>query len=141
MTSQCVKCATQMDPRWSYCPRCGATNPDVAGHGAEPRKHEPSPVRNAFGGLFLGVIIAPVCIIFGGMLCLTGLGAFLGVPIIILGILAPLLGPILGFSEIKGNCPWCGTKINSIFNHTQDFPCPNCGKEIAIHNKELEKAA
>ena len=141
MTSQCVKCAAHMDPAWSYCSHCGAANPDVVGHKAEPRKHEGSPVRNAFGGLLFGVLVAPVCIIVGGMLCLTGLGVFAGVPLIILGILAPLIGPILGFNEIKGNCPWCGTKINSIVNHSQDFPCPKCGKEIAIHNKELEKAA
>ena len=141
MTSKCVKCGAHMDPAWSYCSRCGAANPDVAGRKAEPRKHERSPVRNAFGGLLFGVLVAPVCIIVGGMLCLTGLGAFAGVPLIILGILAPLIGPILGFNEIKGNCPWCGTKINSILNHSQDFPCPNCGKEIAIRDKELQKAA
>ena len=141
MITQCVKCAAQMDPRWSYCSRCGAANPGPVGHAAEPRKHERSPVRNSFSGLLFGLIIAPVCLIVGGMLCCTLLGAFLGIPMIILGILAPLLGPILGFSLFKGNCPWCGTKINSVFNHTQVFPCPKCGKEIAIRNKELEKAA
>jgi predicted RNA-binding Zn-ribbon protein involved in translation (DUF1610 family) len=141
MTTQCIKCSAQIEPQWAFCPLCGVANPNAKPLAAEPRKHEPSPVRNAFGGLFFGLIVAPVFIIVGGMLCLTGLGAFLGIPLIIAGILAPLLGPILGFNEIKGNCPWCGTKIASIINHSQDFPCPNCGKEIAIHNKELEKAA
>jgi hypothetical protein len=41
-------------------------------------------------------------IIAGIMLCLTGLGAFLGVPLIIGGIIAPLAGPLFGMGVVKG---------------------------------------
>jgi predicted RNA-binding Zn-ribbon protein involved in translation (DUF1610 family) len=139
--TQCPKCAAHLDPHWDFCPHCAAANPAVVHAAPVPRKHENSPARNASAGFFFGVIIAAPCLILGGMLCCTLLGAFLGVPMIILGIFAPLLGSLLGFNELKSKCPWCGTRITSIFNHTQDFSCPACSHMIAIRNHEMRKVA
>lgn len=141
MPTQCPKCAAQLDSHWSYCPQCAVANPGAVQAPLVPRKHERYPLRNAFGGLFFGVIVAPACLIVGGMLCCTILGAVLGIPLIILGILSPLLGTLLGLNEIKGKCPWCGTRITSIFNHTEDFVCPACSRMVAIHDRELQKLA
>jgi len=141
MNTPCTKCAAHLDARWSFCPHCGAANPGAAPAAAEPQKHEKSPVRNGFGGLLFGFLAAPVCIIVGIMLCLTGLGVFAGVPLIIAGICAPLIGSVLALNELKGKCPWCGAKIASIVNHTQDFACPACSRMITVHNRELVKAA
>jgi len=49
-----------------------------------------------------GLIAAPIAIVFGVMLCLTGLGMVVGIPVIVLGILAPLAGPLLGMGAAKG---------------------------------------
>jgi DNA-directed RNA polymerase subunit RPC12/RpoP len=97
-------------------------------------------MRSAFSGLFLGVIVAPMCIIVGTMLCLTGLGAILGVPVIIGGVLAPILGPMIVIGEPKGMCPWCGTKVSNVFN-ASSFDCHQCGKKIDAQNRHFIKAA
>jgi hypothetical protein len=137
----CPKCDAHLDPRWDFCPHCAAANPGAAHDARAPRKHEKYPLRNAFGGLFFGVVAAPACLIAGGMLCCTILGAVAGIPLIILGIFAPLIGVLLGLNEVKGDCPWCGTRIASIFNHSQDFACPSCSRTIAIRERGLQKAA
>lgn len=141
LLKQCPKCSQHLDPHWDYCPHCAVANPAVVHDAPVPRRHENYPLLNAAGGLYFGLIIAPPCLILGGMLCCTLLGAFIGVPMIILGILSPLLGALLGLNEVKGKCPWCGTRIASIFNHTQDFACPACSQMIAIRNHEMQKAA
>jgi tRNA(Ile2) C34 agmatinyltransferase TiaS len=134
--TQCARCSSALDSRWSFCPRCG-----VAISAAVPEKREKSSARDALGGMLFGALTAPVCLIVGGMLCCTGLGAFAGVPLILLGILAPLLGTVLGLYELHGKCPWCGTSMISLIHHPHDAACPVCGKIIAIHAEKLEKTA
>lgn len=141
LTLQCSKCAAHLDPHWAFCPHCAAANAGEVHDAPVPRTHERYPLRYAFGGLFFGVVVAPVCIIVGTMLTITGIGIIVGIPLIILGVLAPLLGSVIGLNELKGKCPWCGTKIASIVNHTQDFACPACSQMIAIRNREMQKAA
>jgi DNA-directed RNA polymerase subunit RPC12/RpoP len=97
-------------------------------------------MKGAFSGLLLGVIVTPICIIVGTMLCLTGLGAILGIPMIIGGVLAPLLGPMIVIGEPKGKCPWCGTKVSNVFN-ASGFDCHGCNKRIAVENRRFIKAA
>lgn len=134
--AQCPRCAAAFNPGWNFCPQCG-----FAISAAVPGKREKSSTRDAMGGMLFGVLTAPVCLIVGGMLCCTGLGAFAGVPLILLGILAPLLGSVLGLYELRGRCPWCGTRMISLIHHPHDANCPVCGKTIAIHADKLEKAA
>lgn len=140
MNQACASCGTILSSPWRFCPLCGAT---VAGMAQEPstaRETEKAPVKNAYSGLLFGLIVAPMCVIVGGMLCLTGLGAFLGVPLIFAGILAPLLGPMIGLSELKGKCPWCGAEVNNVVN-TPAFACHRCGERIVVRQQRLEKAA
>ena len=138
MTDLCTKCGAHLSSPWRFCPLCGA---EVLSTAQESRPQpEKTPVRSGFSGLFLGVIVAPMCIIVGTMLCLTGLGAFLGVPMIVGGIIAPLLGPMIMLGEPKGLCPWCGTKVTNVFN-ASSFECHDCGKKIASENRHFKKAA
>jgi DNA-directed RNA polymerase subunit RPC12/RpoP len=136
MSATCLKCSEHLDPAWVFCPHCAS-----AIHHDEPvqHKHEKAPVAGGFSGLLFGLIAAPVLIISGGMICLTGLGIFLGVPLIILGVLSPLLGPVLGMNAERGECPWCSAKIGSLtlFDH---FSCPTCSKRIMVRNRELVRA-
>ncbi len=141
MTISCSHCTGSMDPQWSFCPHCGSVNAHPQPLPAVPAQPEKAPTREVFGGLFFGFIAAPVCIIVGIMLCCTGLGAIAGIPLIALGILAPLIGPLLGLSELRGNCPWCGTRIRSILNHKDGFCCHACSRKIEVRNERLVKAA
>ncbi len=136
MDGQCPKCAAQLESRWSFCPNCGAAIPHETLTKAPPAEAEKAPVQGAFGGLLLGLLVTPICIIVGTLLCLTGLGAFLGVPLIIAGVLAPLLGPLIGIGALKGKCPWCGVPVNPIAG-VKRFNCHACNKKIAIENRRF----
>jgi hypothetical protein len=89
------------------------------------------PARGAFGGLIYGVIAAPILIVAGIMISLTGWGIFLGVPVIALGILAPLAGPLFGMGEHKGKCPACGTTVITI-GDGKVHDCPTCSAKFAV---------
>jgi predicted amidophosphoribosyltransferase len=136
MNTQCSKCGTHLAQPWSFCPHCGLT---VTHESHLASGHQTSSIPGAFGGLLCGVIMAPVLIIVGTLLCLTGLGAFLGIPMIIAGLLSPLAGPLLGISEHKGKCPSCGIRVISI-NDGQTHYCPACDKEFALTDHRLAKA-
>ncbi len=102
MMEACAKCGERLDAEWAFCARCGAkiTGPTAeiapAGH-----DHEPAPVKGVFSGAMFGLIVAPIALVFGVLLCLTGLGMVVGIPVIVLGILAPLAGPLLGMGAAK----------------------------------------
>jgi DNA-directed RNA polymerase subunit RPC12/RpoP len=131
----------RMESPWSFCPHCGTASTHESQESAAPLEHEQPPVKGAFSGLFLGVIVAPVLIIVGAMLCLTGLGAFVGVPMIIVGALSPLLGPMLGISAVRGKCPWCDAKVSSI-GPIGEFACHACSGKITVRNhREIVKAS
>jgi DNA-directed RNA polymerase subunit RPC12/RpoP len=135
MNATCVKCGEHLEAAWAFCPHCAAP----CKHEVVARKHETAPVKESFGGLLFGLIAAPVLIISGGMICLTGLGVFLGIPLIVLGVCAPLIGPVLGMSEQHGKCPWCNAKIGSLSLFDQ-FSCPSCSKRIVVREREMVKA-
>lgn len=138
MTDLCSKCGARLSSPWSFCPVCGTkVEPQEQ---PTPVETEKAPVKHAYSGLLYGLIVAPMCLIVGGMLCLTGLGAFLGIPVIIAGILAPLLGPIIGLGEPRGKCPWCGTEINDVV-HSPAFDCHVCKGRIQVQHRKLVKAA
>jgi hypothetical protein len=104
MSNPCLQCGESLNENWIFCARCGAkvghaTPVDAAPAGHE---HEPAPVTGAFSGAAFGLIAAPIALIFGIMLCLTGLGAVVGIPVIILAIFAPLMGPLFGLGAAKG---------------------------------------
>ncbi len=138
MSPSCLKCGTHLEAEWSFCPHCGAGNQPPSP--PAPRDHENAPVTGAFSGLLLGVIAAPVLIIAGALLCLTGLGAFAGVPMIIAGFFAPLAGPFFGSGSVSGKCPWCGAHISSL-KHSKEFVCHACSQHVVVRNRELVKAA
>ena len=78
MTDLCSKCGAHLSSPWRFCPLCGAEVPPQAQLQPLPES-EKAPMRSTFTVLFFGVIVTPMCIIVGTMLCLTGLGAILGV--------------------------------------------------------------
>jgi len=140
MNSQCTQCGTSLASSWTFCPQCGRTIPREVRHDAAPAEHEKSSMPGAFGGLLFGVIAAPILIIVGTLLCLTGLGAFLGVPMIIAAIVAPLLGPLIGIGEHKVSCPSCSTRMITVADSKLHY-CPTCEKEFALGEHQVAKAS
>jgi DNA-directed RNA polymerase subunit RPC12/RpoP len=140
MSEICSKCGAHLSSPWRFCPNCGVTISPEVRRQPSPAEPEKAPVQGAFSGLLFGMIVAPICIIVGTMLCLTGLGAFLGIPMIIAGVLAPLLGPMIGIGELKGKCPWCGSAVSNIVN-APGFDCHVCSKRIAVQDRKFVKAA
>jgi len=94
----------------------------------------------AFGGLLLGVIVAPVLFIVGTMLCLTGLGAILGIPMIVAAIAAPLAGPLMGMGEHQARCPACSTRMITVADGQLHY-CPACDQEFALGEHQVARAS
>ena len=136
MNAHCAKCGLALATMWSFCPQCGAA---IEHEDHVQREHRPAPTKGAFSGMYIGMIAAPVLIISGVMLCLTGWGIFFGVPFILLGILAPLYGPLVGIREHRGKCPSCGTRMISIAD-SKEHECPVCTKKFAIEDHSANPA-
>jgi len=99
MSDSCKKCGEPLPEEWIFCARCGARVELAAP--PQAAEHEPAPVTGAFGGAAFGLIAAPIMLIVGIMVCLTGWGIFIGIPIILGAILAPLAGPLFGLGAAK----------------------------------------
>lgn len=140
MNTQCSKCGMHLAMPWSFCPHCGSGVRRETGQKLASVAPEHSSASGGFGGLLFGVLVAPVLVIVGTLLCLTGLGAFLGVPMIIAAVVAPLAGPLLGMNAHKGNCPWCGTAVSSMAD-PESYDCPTCNKKFAIRDHRTVEAA
>ncbi|HEY1579716.1 MAG TPA: hypothetical protein VGF82_21830 [Terracidiphilus sp.] len=128
MDAHCVNCGKALVIAWSFSPHCGAS---IEHESQQAQVHQPIPAKGAFSGIYIGLIAAPILIISGVMLCLTGWGLFFGVPFILLGILAPLFGPIVGMGEHRGKCPSCGTRMISI-DDAKEHECPVCNQKFAV---------
>jgi len=140
MNESCSKCGMRLEAQWKFCPSCAAERVNLVKVASPSQhEHEMAPVKSGFSGLLFGLIAAPVLIIVGGMICLTGLGVFLGVPLIIAGILAPLIGPVLGVNAMRGRCPWCSAEVSGVGIFDR-FSCPTCGQRIVMKKRELLKA-
>ena len=135
MDTNCAKCGTHVASSWTFCPHCGA----AIVHEVHANGHQHHPPRGAFGGLYFGIVAAPILIFPGVLLCLLGWGLFLGVPMIVLGVLAPLYGPVVGMSEHKGKCPSCRTRMIS-FDDGKTHECPVCCAKFAIGDGEATAA-
>ena len=136
MDELCEKCQAHLTSPSHFCPNCG-TRVTLETHKlARQTETEKAPVQNAFSGLALGVVAAPAILILGSMLCLTGLGAIVGIPLIIGAVIAPLVGPVVGFNAVNGKCPWCGAPVSCIHS-AQSFDCDRCHHRIAIRNEKF----
>lgn len=131
MNAHCTKCGTLVERSWTFCPECGVAVMREHGVHAEHGEPEKSSVPGAFGGLLFGLITAPALIIAGTLLCLTGLGAFLGVPLLIAAMLMPIAGPLFGMGEHSVRCPYCHTREITVADGRM-HSCPNCEKEFAL---------
>ena len=59
----------------------------------------------------LAVVSYLMTIVGGFMLTLTGIGAIVGIPMMIAGLFGFLLSPFIAFFFMEGRCPHCDQKI------------------------------
>jgi DNA-directed RNA polymerase subunit RPC12/RpoP len=96
-------------------------------------------VNGFFMGIPAGIITAIIFILVGFLLCLTGIGAIIGVPLIIGGIASPFIGPVaVGLTSIKGKCPYCESEVQAS-SMDKGVTCPACKKRIVIRDKKFYK--
>ena len=89
--------------------------------------------KGFLGGVGIGWLVGFWLILIGVILCFTGIGAILGIPLIIGGILMPILGAAMGLSRIKGACPYCGSTVGAL-KKSPGVNCPGCKKRLVIRD-------
>jgi hypothetical protein len=104
--------------------------------GDVPRPYTETSSDRATGvaaGCAAGWLIGVCLVAVGLLLTLTGIGALIGIPLILFGIVFPFVGPFLGLGSIRGACPHCGAQVRS----TKSRPgatCPACLRRIVIRD-------
>lgn len=93
-------------------------------------------LEGASYGCLAGSVIYGFLTFVGILLTLTGVGAIIGIPLIILGIVMFFISPLLGLGAVKGDCPWCGTTV-TVMAKGED--CPICKKRIVVKDKKFIK--
>jgi len=97
---------------------------------------EPAKAMGRTVGCLSGTIGAGCMQIIGVLLCLTGIGAIVGIPLIIMGFAAPAVtGAITGEIMIKSSCPACGQAIEDI--KKPGYDCPACGERLIAKEKTM----
>jgi hypothetical protein len=86
-------------------------------------------------GWFFGLLL----VVVGVVLTATGIGAIIGVPLIIAGIVLAFAGPFLGLGSIKGACPYCGGEVHSS-KTAPGVTCPACLRRIVIRDGKYHRA-
>ena len=100
MNTQCLKCHSNLTAAWHFCPICGEKMAPPAPEPAIQHDPEPAPVGESFGGLAVAVVTIPLLVVVGTLLTITGIGAVIGIPMIIAAVVAPLAGPVLGMNKV-----------------------------------------
>lgn len=95
-----------------------------------------SNTRREKNGCFFGLLGFSILFTIGGLLCLTGIGCVLGIPL----VLAAFLFPIINTQALalKGPCPYCGYEATGSILHNS-FNCQTCKQRIIIKNGNFHK--
>jgi len=90
------------------------------------------------GALGWGVGFAFV--VLGVVLSCTGVGAIIGIPLALGGLLCPVLAGALGASSaahrLRGPCPYCGQVL---IGEGIGFACPSCARRIVVRGNHLHR--
>ena len=86
--------------------------------------------------LFISGLIITLTIGQGGTL-----GLIFGVPMLVAGIVLPLVMVRNGLRQtiVNGNCPYCNTAIQTT-DATIRLNCPNCSRKIVVREMNFEAA-
>ena len=137
----CPECNKEISDKATACPNCG--NPIATEHVSETKESSDSPkstparilndderkmaVRNAKSNKNN---LRLIFIVFGGILCFTGIGAIVGAPLIIAALI-PGNKDINNATWLTGACPVCSTEI--VLEEDKTLPCAKCKKKITAN--------
>jgi hypothetical protein len=132
----CIRCGTQSDSTARYCARCGTAtlNNGGAAGGAN--------LRGGVAGMAGGSVVAIFLMAGGLVFCLTGIGALVGIPFILVGLVMPFVGGAKGLAtrpvrRLVGQCPWCGSRVARC---APGFNCAACANRIIVRENVFSKA-
>lgn len=158
----CQNCGSQVAETVKFCTKCGTPVQNPQSIQYQPSQTSPqgpySPVQQHFNqeaantlptpaipqgttakstkftGCLFSSWVAFGCVLpVGILLCFTGIGAIIGIPL----ILAALIFPFTGFAAQKAPCPYCGQMVH-VFAGV-GVNCPACKQRIVIRGKQFLK--
>jgi DNA-directed RNA polymerase subunit RPC12/RpoP len=136
------------------CPNCGQISPSDASAcpcgyqlaGNQPispppltQTSQPTESDKAVGvaaGAVMGMGCSAMFFVCGLLLSLTGIGAIIGVPMMLGALVLPFLMPALGLAAIKSPCPYCRTTVRAR-STDPGVTCPGCKKRVVIRDKQF----
>jgi DNA-directed RNA polymerase subunit RPC12/RpoP len=92
---------------------------------------EPINTKEIQTGCLFGSFGAGVIFIIGMLLTATGIGAIIGIPLMIVGIIFPFVN--IGNSTLIGSCPYCGNEIIALKNEP-GVTCKACKQRIIVRD-------
>ena len=76
----------------------------------------------------------------GAALCLTGIGAIIGIPLIIAAIVSPFFS--IGSYTLQGPCPYCENQVIALVSgqsRNMGQTCQHCRKRYLVKGNEFKK--
>lgn len=146
MSPFCSQCGLQQPEAARFCSACGTSlSGEVPQTGAltgdaPPRSTEMkeagalAKTGGALLGCGIGVWIGVAMILVGLVLSATGIGMIIGIPLILVGLVFPFLAPFIGLAMVTGSCPYCASSVTAFGGA---FNCATCKKRIIIKNKRF----
>lgn len=133
---KCPMCAEEIQDEAIKCKHCGSDFSELITPIPKLTDTKSDKVVGGIAGVVTGIGCGGMLIVVGILLSLTGIGAIVGIPLAIAGLLMPIIGPAIGLASIAGPCPYCGSKISGSTVQA-GFKCRFCKKRVVIRDKKF----
>jgi DNA-directed RNA polymerase subunit RPC12/RpoP len=91
------------------------------------------PVFGVLVGVLVGTAAGIAMMFLGWLLCKTGVGCVLGIPLYLAGLTAPIIvGVVGGLGAVQGICPVCGHKIVTLRLFGEGVTCWTCRQRLIV---------